>query len=891
MTMGGADLMVVLRMRDDATKALKGFSGGLKGMSNQLKAMRGPLLAVAGSMGAMGVLSVKAASDMEESINAVNVVFGEAADVIHKFGTDSATSVGLSTAAFNQMATQTGALLKDTGLSMDDVAGQTNDLATRAADLASVFNTDVNDALSAINQAIRGETEAIRRYTGDVTDATLGQFLLAKGIEGSVSEMDQQQKRLLRVQVLMAQTAFATGDFANTSDSLANSIRIAKGELTNVAAELGTTLIPAVTAVVGFLGKMVQMFADLPGPVRTTLLVVGLLAGALAAVGLIIPPLIGGFTAMSGLLPVVSGMLGLTTVSATGASVAFGALSLSLLPVTAVILGIAAAIAVGILVWKNWDKIVNVVKATWTVVSAKIESIFKSKWAWLLPGGPLIKAILAIKNNWTAIWSFISDAYRKISDVIVGAFQSKWGWLLPGGALVKALMWLKKNWDEIWGDIADGFQKVSDVMAIAFRPMKALFGEIQDEVVRLEQVTQDLEDGLEETGQRAGVLASQIDTTTRAYETNADAAKGLKDEIVLVKEAMKEEGAQRQQSFKWLLEDIGIRADRGIQLQKELQALEDQEDQLKSYIAILGPSSAAVKTLTDETIDLTVRLRLGEIAFEDQTEAIWENLRSLEAGRREIENNREAWDLWEFEQSKVNQALKKTGATWNEILQGVADDTNLNLKQVKFILRETGVGIDDLQGLIEQFGDKWVEEFVRMRKESAKGLGIDKLKSEFSPNKKGQRASELGLQGRLNIEVGDRNKAISHIRNQLGGLTGADRTAAQQGIADLRAQNQLILANAERFLAGDIGINGILAGLAHGARNFRGGMAMVGERGPELVRLPRGADVFSNRESRQMAGRNANVTVQILGDVFGVDDLERKVAQAVIRARARGAEI
>jgi hypothetical protein len=42
--------------------------------------------------------------------------------------------------------------------------------------------------------------------------------------------------------------------------------------------------------------------------------------------------------------------------------------------------------------------------------------------------------------------------------------------------------------------------------------------------------------------------------------------------------------------------------------------------------------------------------------------------------------------------------------------------------------------------------------------------------------------------------------------------------------------------------------------LAGGIRGFPGGLAIVGERGPELVALPAGADVYSNRESREMFG-------------------------------------
>jgi hypothetical protein len=57
--------------------------------------------------------------------------------------------------------------------------------------------------------------------------------------------------------------------------------------------------------------------------------------------------------------------------------------------------------------------------------------------------------------------------------------------------------------------------------------------------------------------------------------------------------------------------------------------------------------------------------------------------------------------------------------------------------------------------------------------------------------------------------------------------------------------------------------------LARGVRDFRGGLALVGEEGPELVHLPRGADVFPARETRQVLSRRTGregVTVTT-GDV------------------------
>jgi hypothetical protein len=40
----------------------------------------------------------------------------------------------------------------------------------------------------------------------------------------------------------------------------------------------------------------------------------------------------------------------------------------------------------------------------------------------------------------------------------------------------------------------------------------------------------------------------------------------------------------------------------------------------------------------------------------------------------------------------------------------------------------------------------------------------------------------------------------------------------------------------------------VIPGFATGVRNFSGGLAVVGENGPELVNLPRGSDVIPNNE-------------------------------------------
>ena len=58
-------------------------------------------------------------------------------------------------------------------------------------------------------------------------------------------------------------------------------------------------------------------------------------------------------------------------------------------------------------------------------------------------------------------------------------------------------------------------------------------------------------------------------------------------------------------------------------------------------------------------------------------------------------------------------------------------------------------------------------------------------------------------------------------------------------------------------------------GYANGTNFHPGGLAVVGERGPELVNMPRGSQVFSNRESMGMMGGKLQVEVVANNNGFG----------------------
>lgn len=63
-------------------------------------------------------------------------------------------------------------------------------------------------------------------------------------------------------------------------------------------------------------------------------------------------------------------------------------------------------------------------------------------------------------------------------------------------------------------------------------------------------------------------------------------------------------------------------------------------------------------------------------------------------------------------------------------------------------------------------------------------------------------------------------------------------------------------------------VKDVIPGFATGVENFKGGWAMVGERGPELVNLPRGASVVSNQDSKNaLGGGGGGVTNNFNGTI------------------------
>ena len=243
-------------------KFQSGFAGALKGLAAPIAAAFSGV-----AIGGFVKSAVGEASNLQESLNAVSVTFGRVSGEIEKLGQTSAAALGLSQNEFNGLAVQFSSFADKIAGPGGDVVGVIDDLTTRGADFASVMNLEVSDALGKFQAGLAGETEPLKRFGIDLSEATVKAFAYENGIAEVGATLTEQQKVQARYGSLMEQTAKTQGDFANTSDGLANSQRILTATFKDVQAEVGEALLPILaeltTAMIPLVEDLTPIFKQL----------------------------------------------------------------------------------------------------------------------------------------------------------------------------------------------------------------------------------------------------------------------------------------------------------------------------------------------------------------------------------------------------------------------------------------------------------------------------------------------------------------------------------------------------------------------------------------------------------------------------------------------------
>lgn len=248
----------------DLDTAKRKTDKSFKGMVGSAKSMRAGLLSglAAGGATALVMKGIDAASDLQESLNKTTATFGKSAKLMPGYGKSVADALGMSRQQALDAAAGIGSMLIPMGVSQEEAAKMSSRMTTLAADLGSFHNADPTEMLDRLRAGLSGESEPLKRFGIVLNETRVAQEAVRMGIAKTGDTLTDGQKIQARYSLALRDAGAANGDFARTSGGLANQQRILKAEVGDLAASLGSVLLPAATKGVGALRAVVGFISD-----------------------------------------------------------------------------------------------------------------------------------------------------------------------------------------------------------------------------------------------------------------------------------------------------------------------------------------------------------------------------------------------------------------------------------------------------------------------------------------------------------------------------------------------------------------------------------------------------------------------------------------------------
>ena len=410
--MAGKSASISIRILGDESgfsRALKTTETKLAGFSSKMEATGAKMRGIGQSMslgmtlpivGALG-LGVKWAGELEDAQAATEQVFGSMSATMDRWADGAAKAFGLSKGEALEWSNQIGIRLTEIGgLSDEAAAKQAQNLTQLAGDMASFFGGTTADAATAINSALTGEFEPLKRYGVIINDTSLKAELMALTGEKVTGTLTGQQKQMATLSLITKGTTKVQGDYARNADGATNAQRTMTASLKDAATGLGTILLPYITKAVQFLTALVDKFQALSGPVQRVIVVVALLAAALGPV--------------------------IYIAGAVATAIGFIAS-----PVGLVVAAIAALIAGLVMLYRGNDGFRAWIDNVASILRDKLLGAFN-----LIAGG--VRAFAAAwsandgdvtSSGFPGFMERLANQLRDIADVVIPALGRAWAWI------------------------------------------------------------------------------------------------------------------------------------------------------------------------------------------------------------------------------------------------------------------------------------------------------------------------------------------------------------------------------------------------------------------------------------------------------------------------------
>ncbi|MEM7416790.1 MAG: hypothetical protein AAF389_14890 [Gemmatimonadota bacterium] len=218
----------------------------IKGVREEMTKTRSVTGLLAGAAG-FGYLSKQAfelGSSVEETQSKFNTVFGDSTQAVQGFIDSYGTIAGLSDQQAQAVLSTTGSIVQGLGFAQQASAEMSVSAVQLAGDLSSFNNVPIEETSRAIQAALTGEREQLKRLGIVLREADVQQRALANSGKANASALTDQEKATATLQLITERAGVAVGDLARTQDSAANQARALGAEIQNLKEEFAVALLP-----------------------------------------------------------------------------------------------------------------------------------------------------------------------------------------------------------------------------------------------------------------------------------------------------------------------------------------------------------------------------------------------------------------------------------------------------------------------------------------------------------------------------------------------------------------------------------------------------------------------------------------------------------------------
>lgn len=266
--MSRSDGTVYINTRVDT----KGFQKGMDNIEKQTSNMSssfgklGKVIAATFAISKIvqfGKKALELGSDLQEVQNVVDVTFTTMSDRVDEFAKKAIQSAGLSETMAKRYVGTFGAMAKSFGFAENEAFNMSAALTQLSGDVASFYNITQDEAYTKLKSVFTGETESLKDLGVVMTQTALDSFAMSEGLGKTTKQMTEQEKVALRYRFVLNQLSGAQGDFARTSDSWANQIRMLKLNIESIMASVGQALINFFTPIIKLINTLLAKIAVL----------------------------------------------------------------------------------------------------------------------------------------------------------------------------------------------------------------------------------------------------------------------------------------------------------------------------------------------------------------------------------------------------------------------------------------------------------------------------------------------------------------------------------------------------------------------------------------------------------------------------------------------------